>query len=798
MNIVLMYEGNKYEFDIGPEVNVEYVRDLSGKIFGEEMDIFYKEENLSKYGEKALIQNIIPKGEETIIINVQKLNSKIYLSKASTSTSNSPRNNKNGDNEHYYQIFKQKFIKIENDYGKLINDTSAYEHLIDDRLNKIIKLIKEFKKQVKNVDKQIENYYINTNNFEEVSQLFNQNSTSILSNDEFHRLENKLNILATNYKYIQTRNNYQKNMILFLQSKVEVIQKIISQFLEFEKQERIDEIIKLLDKLFNSFKETNKEFKPIELIFRNLSFKIEPEEIELLKLKKHKKAYHLSDLPDDIKKMSKKNSMSSNKSEEKKKEKTRNIKPFGVFKISNLKRFNEMKSNRKADSVHSIDLSKLRNNKGIENEKTNNSLLLSYNNSKPVQIFKTGLKKLAKEMIKDKELISINSSKNDTSPNKQKFFNKTLDNKISIISKISNKPKIGNNNLSYTMTKTKEDDNLPILNNEHNLPFVQKGIKSGRLNEKQKKEMKFLSDEKITLKKKNDNENDNNEVNKNKLENNENENINNNNNNINNINNNSKIKSLSKKEIRFISNKILANPNINININENQAIKRSKTNLLIKINENGEEENNKKKTEEFNSRNKLKLLTSISKDSVDKEKRIKISSSESPKDEKKNIIKLKGKDEIDLKPIKRQNKFKTLKVPDLKQNETLLSRLKKKNQTIKKQEVNNESDSSDNQDDSFSKIKNSNNNDNEIKESFKLLTKNLSSKKNVISKIKEMNNNNKESNNSKSKGSDSEENNSSDEEDKNNSNDGNNSNNEHSIDKKKKRKKAMNKYDFII
>ena len=457
-----------------------------------------------------------------------------------------------------------------------------------------------------------------------------------------------------------------------------------------------------------------------------------------------------------------------------------------------------MKSNRKADSVHSIDLSKLRNNKGIENEKTNNSLLLSYNNSKPVQIFKTGLKKLAKEMIKDKELISINSSKNDTSPNKQKFFNKTLDNKISIISKISNKPKIGNNNLSYTMTKTKEDDNLPILNNEHNLPFVQKGIKSGRLNEKQKKEMKFLSDEKITLKKKNDNENDNNEVNKNKLENNENENINNNNNNINNINNNSKIKSLSKKEIRFISNKILANPNINININENQAIKRSKTNLLIKINENGEEENNKKKTEEFNSRNKLKLLTSISKDSVDKEKRIKISSSESPKDEKKNIIKLKGKDEIDLKPIKRQHKFKTLKVPDLKQNETLLSRLKKKNQTIKKQEVNNESDSSDNQDDSFSKIKNSNNNDNEIKESFKLLTKNLSSKKNVISKIKEMNNNNKESNNSKSKGSDSEENNSSDEEDKNNSNDGNNSNNEHSIDKKKKRKKAMNKYDFII
>ena len=57
MNIVLMYEGNKYEFDIGPEVNVEYVRDLSGKIFGEEMDIFYKEENLA-YFDRILKINI--------------------------------------------------------------------------------------------------------------------------------------------------------------------------------------------------------------------------------------------------------------------------------------------------------------------------------------------------------------------------------------------------------------------------------------------------------------------------------------------------------------------------------------------------------------------------------------------------------------------------------------------------------------------------------------------------------------------------------------------------------------------
>ena len=154
-----------------------------------------------------------------------------------------------------------------------------------------------------------------------------------LSDNEFRELINKLNILASNYKYIQARNYYQKNMILFLQSKVELFQKINIQLLEFEKQENFTELIQLLEKLFKYFTETDKEYKPIKLVFTNLSFKIEPEEIELLKLKKHKKAYHLSDLPEDIKKFSKKNSKSSNKSQEKKKEISKNKKPFGEFKI---------------------------------------------------------------------------------------------------------------------------------------------------------------------------------------------------------------------------------------------------------------------------------------------------------------------------------------------------------------------------------------------------------------------------------------------------------------------------------
>ena len=216
MNINLIYEGNKYEFDIGPETNVEYVKDLSGKIFGSEMDIFYKEENLSKYGEKALIKDIIPIGDENIIINVQKINSKVINSKASTSISNSPKINSFCDNEQYYQSLKKKFMDVENDYSKTINDTISYEHILDDRFNKIIKIIKDLKKQSKDIIKKIENFYSNNNNFDELENFFRNNQTSKNLNDEdIKNIENKLNILSTNYKYIEAQNNFQKNIILY-------------------------------------------------------------------------------------------------------------------------------------------------------------------------------------------------------------------------------------------------------------------------------------------------------------------------------------------------------------------------------------------------------------------------------------------------------------------------------------------------------------------------------------------------------------------------------------------------------
>ena len=864
MNINLIYEGNKYEFDIGPDTNVEYVKDLSGKIFGNEMDIFYKEENLSKFGDKALIKDIIPISDENIIINVQRLNSKVINSKASTSITNSPNINSICDNEQYYQSLKKKFMDVENDYSKTINDTISYEHILDDRFNKIIKIIKELKKQSKDIIKKIENFYSNNNNFDELENFFRNNQTSKNLNDEdIKNIENKLNILSTNYKYIEAQNNFQKNIILYLQSKIELFLKIKTQLQELENKDNFDDMIKEIEKLFLEFEKSNDNYKPIKLKFTNLNLKIEPEEMELLKMKKkNKKAFNLSDIPDDLKKKPNISSKSPTKIlNHTKNDILHNHKPFGVFKISNLRKLNNLeslKTHKNINSLTSIELKSLTNqNKTLESEKSevNNSQII--NNSKPIQLFSNHLIKNINVDINKKFLYNNNLAQ-EISPIKKKRLNNTLENKQAVIPRILNKPtfEIEKTHLSNTLPKLNENENLKKLKSDINIPFISKRLntsKSNHIEEKiTSKENKIITDDnKINFKK-----NEDNRINDKKKEEN------------NDTFESKKIKFNSKKNIKQ-NNKIVFNM-----IPSERSAKKSKTNIVIKLidnEENIEDENKKKKNEEFTERKQIrnrskKLLSTTSKESVsiDKEKIIKVGSFNSPTivdrnkdnkeknklnysssnaspniidrnkdnkeknklnisssnassniiDRKKDILKEKNKlnnylnlkeDNEEINLNKKRSKNTTLKIPEVKSD--IVQKMKKKNMTIKKLGIEFEN-TDDEKDNSFLKIKNSNS---ELtKENIQKLTKNLSNKRIINYKGFPNNNpiiNNNEVNNSLNKSKNTKEslkkpiNSNSDIE--NSNNDSKNSESDslsdnHTADKRKKKKKQVNKYDFII
>ena len=74
MNINLIYEGKNYNFDIPNNVTMDYLKELSSKIFNSEkdlLDIIYKNKKITDNSDNTLIRDLIPEGESNAILTVQ-------------------------------------------------------------------------------------------------------------------------------------------------------------------------------------------------------------------------------------------------------------------------------------------------------------------------------------------------------------------------------------------------------------------------------------------------------------------------------------------------------------------------------------------------------------------------------------------------------------------------------------------------------------------------------------------------------------------------------------------------------
>ena len=74
MNINLVYEGKDYNFDVPNGVTIDYLKELSSKIFNSEkelLDLIYNNEKVKNNDDKTLIRDLIPDGETNAVLTVQ-------------------------------------------------------------------------------------------------------------------------------------------------------------------------------------------------------------------------------------------------------------------------------------------------------------------------------------------------------------------------------------------------------------------------------------------------------------------------------------------------------------------------------------------------------------------------------------------------------------------------------------------------------------------------------------------------------------------------------------------------------
>ena len=74
----LIYEGNKFQFDIPKGVTINYIKDLALKIFHYEekgLILKFKEENLNNLNDKMLVNDLVNENEKNITIHLLKSDS---------------------------------------------------------------------------------------------------------------------------------------------------------------------------------------------------------------------------------------------------------------------------------------------------------------------------------------------------------------------------------------------------------------------------------------------------------------------------------------------------------------------------------------------------------------------------------------------------------------------------------------------------------------------------------------------------------------------------------------------------
>ena len=236
MNINLVYEGKDYNFDIPNGVTIDYLKDLSSKIFNSEkelLDLVYNNEKVPNNNDNTLIRDLIPEGETNAVLTVQ----------INRNLKNKPKENRNKITP--LVNLKQKNIDktINEEVENITNENNKSDIRNKKKKKTEIKSIKHKKeKEIKIFDNQAKNGKENKTN--------NNFKTNIYNNN-YKQNNNKMKLVFNGVGEKNANNNFNSNLM----------EKEISKKILFEAT-----YLKKNNELLQLIKEFNERIKKIYLI----------------------------------------------------------------------------------------------------------------------------------------------------------------------------------------------------------------------------------------------------------------------------------------------------------------------------------------------------------------------------------------------------------------------------------------------------------------------------------------------------------------------------------------------------
>ena len=203
MNINLIYEGKNYNFDVPNNVTVDYLKELSSKIFNSEkelLDLIYKDKKITDNDDNFLVRDLIPEGETNAILTVQKNKNinNISLNKAKKKKKERKISHENLKEKDSYEIEENN--RYDNTNEKKIKKIKKY--IIDNANDENNNIISNHKKN--NEKNLIENLY-NAN-------IYNKNRLMLINNmNNSNNITDKFNFKIMTKKEKFNSDYIQKN-----------------------------------------------------------------------------------------------------------------------------------------------------------------------------------------------------------------------------------------------------------------------------------------------------------------------------------------------------------------------------------------------------------------------------------------------------------------------------------------------------------------------------------------------------------------------------------------------------------
>ena len=215
MNINLIYEGKNYNFDIPNNVTIDYLKELSSKIFNSEkelLDLIYNNKKITENGDDILIRDLIPEGESNAILTVQINHDKKIKKKEEKMLPLAHLKQKENDDDKKFMNMKKNIMDIDNNNKE------------------------------RKINKKIEKKNLNKKEIDILKNLYNNNFNN----------NSKIRLILPNNKNIynhKTNNMKEKFNNIYMQKNSELLG-LIRQF--------TDKIKKIYLILYNKYKLSNK------------------------------------------------------------------------------------------------------------------------------------------------------------------------------------------------------------------------------------------------------------------------------------------------------------------------------------------------------------------------------------------------------------------------------------------------------------------------------------------------------------------------------------------------------------